>query len=265
MVNGTGTDRTSIDKPKRKKCSACNKIGDYIACHKCTKAFCFPCADISIHESNLLKKDRIKYECVQCCNKKDTTDNFSVLVEMINQLKTQLSSLQQNFEKICNERTDETDCSQNPQDMDSMISEMEERRLRAKNVIMYDIPESDNDNKDVRINHDTSEVTNIVQSMNVNINRFSKVRRLGKKTQGSNPRPIMVTLENAASAISILKKARANKISFIKNDLTPIQREKLKQLKEKLKTKLEGGETDWTIKYVRGIPQLWKIHREQNE
>ncbi|KAL1446568.1 hypothetical protein WDU94_003689, partial [Cyamophila willieti] len=71
------------------------------------------------------------------------------------------------------------------------------------------------------------------------------VRRLGKP--GIKMRPLRVTMKNERDVKNVLRKSKADK--NIKNDLTPIQRNKLKELNEKLQVKIQAGEEGWTIKY----------------
>ncbi|KAL1448579.1 hypothetical protein WDU94_012304 [Cyamophila willieti] len=149
-------------------------------------------------------------------------------------------------------------------DMDSIINEMNEREKRAKNVIIFDIQENDSTDVQERVEHDKSKVNAILQNLQLPIlSQNSRIRRLGKKS--STSRPIIVTMENKFHAISVLKKAREANKKNIKKDMTPIQREKMKSLQEKLQKKKDEGDTNWTIRYIKGTPQLWKISGEQQE
>uniref|UniRef100_A0A8D8Q7F4 Uncharacterized protein n=1 Tax=Cacopsylla melanoneura TaxID=428564 RepID=A0A8D8Q7F4_9HEMI len=79
-------------KMTKKKCSACNTVDDHISCDRCSEPFCNQCADISLAESRILKKNKFKYECVTCSNSKDTDavtkyeKNISKLSETITQV-----------------------------------------------------------------------------------------------------------------------------------------------------------------------------------
>uniref|UniRef100_A0A8D9AIC4 Uncharacterized protein n=1 Tax=Cacopsylla melanoneura TaxID=428564 RepID=A0A8D9AIC4_9HEMI len=206
--------------------------------------------------------------CVTCSNSKETgvvtkyEKTISKLIETINSLQATVDTMQ----KQLNDSQTNTQNSlmrSDIRDMDAVIQEMEERDRRSRNIIIYDIVEINNDDVNARINHDTDTITKLLKTIDPNAQNCNKVRRLGKKDNNDpKPRPILVTLDSKRAAVTILKSARMKKIKTIKNDLTPIQREKLKSLQDKLKMKHDKGETFWTIKYVKGSPQLWNTNNE---
>uniref|UniRef100_A0A8D8UZB1 Uncharacterized protein n=1 Tax=Cacopsylla melanoneura TaxID=428564 RepID=A0A8D8UZB1_9HEMI len=252
----------------KKKCSVCNTVDDHIACDKCSNAFCFQCADVTLSEARILKKTKFKFECTACCNSKDSGSDMTEyaktmnkLVEAINTLQTQVQTIQR---QLSESQSNNQNGQPNMKDMDSVIHEMEERDRRAKNIIIYDIEENDSEDTNVRVNHDTQAVANLLTSLDSGDQNHVKVRRLGKKSNESKPRPLLVTLDSRMVAVSILKNARLKRMKSIKNDLTLMQREKLESLRNKLKSKHENGEMNWTIKYTNGSPQLCQTDNNLN-
>lgn len=138
---------------------------------------------------------------------------------------------------------------------------MEEREIRSKNVIVFDVNESNEENSEDRIQLDKQKISEILPDINTtNI----IVRRLGRFDRNKK-RPLRVTFQNKHQAKEILRKKKGDK--RVKNDLTPIQRSKLTELQNKLKEKEENGDMGWTIKYIRGQPCLMKIniHEEKSK
>uniref|UniRef100_A0A8D8QR85 Uncharacterized protein n=1 Tax=Cacopsylla melanoneura TaxID=428564 RepID=A0A8D8QR85_9HEMI len=254
----------------RKKCVLCNKTGECIQCTYCEMNICLTCADISTFEANLLKKQKnnLKYECTSCCEKEasksKSSDGVSQLAEVVKNLQQQIQLLQQSIESMKNNRENDPS-DKSSYDMDTIINEMSERNKREKNIIIYDVPECNSDNQVEISNYDKSKFKDIVVQLKVKPIDPRKIIRLGKPDQSNpqKPRPLLVTLSTKGEAIAMLKNAREKHLG-IKHDLTPFQRDKLKDLQSKLQEKMGKGDNQWKIKYVRGTPQLIKINSEPN-
>jgi hypothetical protein len=82
------------------------------------------------------------------------------------------------------------------------------------------------------------------------------------KYNGSN-RPIKVILDSEEQAMNILRSKLKLSSQHIKmfGDQTIMQRDTFRELKQELIDRKSRGETDISIKYVRGVP---KIIRNQN-
>lgn len=82
-------------------------------------------------------------------------------------------------------------------------------------------------------------------------------------------RPLKVCLDSKYTATKIFKMVKRlgnTKYSgvTIRNDLTPMQLARLKDLKAELDRRKNDGELDITIKYVKGIPQIVKVQKNSN-
>uniref|UniRef100_A0A8D8UH26 Uncharacterized protein n=1 Tax=Cacopsylla melanoneura TaxID=428564 RepID=A0A8D8UH26_9HEMI len=256
--------------PKKKKCSVCTKLSEYVQCAYCETPQCFTCADISLIDANVLKKHKsLKFECNNCAFKendekrksdKHSASNNNDLLTVITLLQEQVKKLQDSLDSIKQGNETKSKCTSS--DMDDVINEMEERKKRSKNIIIYDIQESKNTDPEDRKKHDLSKFKEILETIEIQNVKPTRIVRLGNIDKDkSSSRPMLVTVENKSTAISILKNANIKHMKNMKNDLTPIQRSKLKELRERLAEKQGNGENDWSIKYVRGIPQLWKINQ----
>uniref|UniRef100_A0A8D9FDN0 Uncharacterized protein n=1 Tax=Cacopsylla melanoneura TaxID=428564 RepID=A0A8D9FDN0_9HEMI len=250
--------------PKRKKCSQCSKLSEGLQCTSCETAHCFTCADISTSDAGILKRQKnFKYECTTCCanessSKKNTNKD---LVNVIHLLQEQVKQLQQSLESIKTSKNMESNDDHN-HDMDEVITEMNERSKREKNVILFDIKESNNSDLNERKSHDAKKFDEIVAKLGLNQMSPRNIVRLGKHDddEPNKARPMKITLQTKGETIAILKNARIKHAKNIKSDLTPMQRSKLTSLRSKLQEKVENGDEGWTIRYIKGIPQLVKIN-----
>ncbi|KAJ2940142.1 hypothetical protein O0L34_g14181 [Tuta absoluta] len=125
---------------------------------------------------------------------------------------------------------------------------------------MYDLPESTSDIAEDRKTHDIAECTKVITKITnkADCTRI-KAFRLGapKSDAGAAPRPLKVIMNSKNEALDILRnKHKLQKPSSIAADLTPMQREYLKYLREELEKRKSEGEKDLTIKYVQGRPTI---------
>lgn len=147
----------------------------------------------------------------------------------------------------------------NPAQVEETIKETLDRIQRANNIIIYNVPESDNDT-DIRLVHD---VTRLILGDGTQLPL--DIIRIGKKTLGNkNPRPIKVTYPTSFLVRQLLRnKVRLANSTYssvnIKSDLTPKQASYLTFLRSELKRRSENGETNLTIKYVNGTPTITQL------
>ncbi|KAL1447087.1 hypothetical protein WDU94_006591 [Cyamophila willieti] len=258
--------------PKKKKCIQCGKISEFIQCSKCETPQCYTCADVSVTELAALRKKNIKFECSACCTNegrksKEPTDK--TLIDVVTAIQQQVTALQVTIQELKNnsmsaQTSQQSNCQSN--DMDDVITEINERNKREKNVIIYDVKESESNDTNERKSHDDRKVKEMVTKLGLNPVSIKNIIRLGKLDSNSNrDRPMKVTLSTKGEAIAILKNSREKQIMAVKNDLTPLQRSKLKTLQSKMKEKQDNGDLGWSIKYMNGVPQLIKVNIGQKE
>nr|CAI5840202.1 unnamed protein product [Callosobruchus analis] len=145
---------------------------------------------------------------------------------------------------------------------EEVITEVEERAKRRKNLVIFGVPEQDQDlsNND-RASRDTNATVEILQVMNRNIDAQSvRPIRLGKPTAGRS-RPIKVCFGSELQVVEIirnaksLKNSRYSKVS-VSYDRTPRQLSHYKKLKHQMQDRVDAGETNLKIKYVNGTPRI---------
>lgn len=181
----------------------------------------------------------------------------------ISELKKTVHNLEQK-EPLNVEGTDRYEKKNSINENDTKIfSELQDRNNRSKNILMYNVPESSHNDTHLRIESDKAQVQDVLTKLNVSTDDF-KVIRLGKRKLESNkPRPLKVIFTNTNTARQCLyskKKLNDSNIS-VNADLTHLQREKIKKLREEYNDRLEQGEKDIIIKYIQGEPQIKKIKK----
>lgn len=144
-------------------------------------------------------------------------------------------------------------------DTNAIMEEILERERRINNVILVGVKECDSDNGNARKTHDELSVTKLLCNIAGKADYSDKVvtvQRLGRREDGKT-RPVKVVLSSRQDAVWILKnKSKAEREVRIYDDKTPKQREELQQLREVLRVRTETGETNLTIRYVRGVPKI---------
>lgn len=213
-----------------------------IVCHGCDRQICVKCSGLLVTELRViaLQSPTLKYLCPDC---EQGVRQLPALRKLVDELKTEVDAL----------RT-----SQPAVNVEAIIDEIEERNRRASNVIMFGVPElhADGDEPtsvEARKIFDQEQVEKALASLPEPVAPVALIR-LGKPQPGSGPRPIKLVLPNRKAAIQVLKNGKKLRGVTAKNDLTPCQRDHLKNLRRELTQRIEKGEDNLTIRYVNNKP-----------
>lgn len=137
--------------------------------------------------------------------------------------------------------------------------ELEERKKRSKNLIIFNFPESSACSQIDKITDDTTRISTTLTTLNSTITQANITTfRLGIKKPDKS-RPLKVILDNPTQAIDILrKKNNITEYPGIKiySDQTPAQRNYLANLRLTLDQRTQNGETGLTIKYKNNKPTI---------
>jgi len=199
-----------------------------------------------------LKNRNLKFVCESCNNGLSDIQELKIfinrLLSKVNELKNQKNYTRNNshcFEEF-------------------IINKIGDRNIRASNLILYKITESNSDNTADRIAHDSNVVSNLIDSIisdDKNI-RPTKLLRLG--IQGHDkPQPIKAIFSSPADVFELLKsKKKLLSLNLpsnigISSDRTLYQRNYMKKLREELESRrsTEGG-SELIIRYIRGTPTI---------
>ncbi|KAG8338033.1 hypothetical protein J6590_009310 [Homalodisca vitripennis] len=120
--------------------------------------------------------------------------NLSHLEQRVNLNEAGLKTLENKFENI----------SKHPVNPDLIMPELNERSSRSKNIMIFNLPESDDKNVETRKAHDLLVVNKLLNHFLPTYNCPStKVLRVGKKYP-NKPRPLKVILDNGLSSIGFI-------------------------------------------------------------
>lgn len=139
---------------------------------------------------------------------------------------------------------------------ENLLTELQDRTQRQKNIVLIGVPEPAVENKGSRDKHDSTEVLKIIQSLHQSCPAPIKMFRLGKYSPEKN-RPIKVCFESEKTVITLLRnKSNVRDNIKIYPDQTYQQRSYLKHLREDLLQRQANGEKNLSIKYIKGTPKI---------
>lgn len=277
------------------KCSKCSIVvaeRDLVKCTRCSNIFhTICCPSLAGLSGDALKKRCCSLICSTCestkpISKKSDTDLMSkidIILKTVNDIKLSVAKHESLFVKV-NKKLDElfnqvrdlggrTDTLEkrvnsienhvsnfppgNTISEETIISEVFERQLRARNLIIINAPEPD-DNNSI---DDTNFLKSIFNSLSVDTAPLV-VSRLGRKS--NNIRPLKVILPESNDIFIVLKNKHKLRDSPVFNsiricpDRTPMQRNQLRDAIAKLEERKTAGESNLTLKFLKGIPTITK-------
>lgn len=143
---------------------------------------------------------------------------------------------------------------------EKVIHEVQERNNRQKNIIVAGINEQTSTNAKDRQSLDMDMVTNIISKLVKDAPPPIKVYRIGKYNPEKHRRiKVCFDSQNVPSQI-IRNKTDLPKGIKIYSDLTPNQQKLMYSLQNELTRRQKSGETEITIKYIKGLPQIVKTN-----
>lgn len=220
------------------KCHVSNN-NDNISCDGCSRIIHTDCAGLNTHELKVMSlrggKRTLKYYCSDC---EEGIRIIPKLLKRIDELEERINLVSQNSTNPVN-----------PSINDSIAQELLERQKRSNTVVIFNLPEENNDQNDAQLI--LNELTN---------GRIAIVKsgRFGKRNRNGH-RAMKITVEShevASKIITANKNCLKGRNIYISADLTRYQRDSLNQLKKELATRTANGEENLVIKYVNGIPKI---------
>lgn len=142
-----------------------------------------------------------------------------------------------------------------------LLTEIEERKLRARNVILFNVPESTSELTSINISDDVNKVTSALKNIDISFNPHDiKIFRLGMKKVANRCRPIKLEFKEEHSVRTILINNKKFKDGIkARNDQTSQQRKHLMILRDELESRKTNGESNLTIKYINNLPKIVNI------
>lgn len=148
------------------------------------------------------------------------------------------------------------------QSHESFFVELAERRKRENCIIVFGLPESDDD-------EDNRLAKELIESICPHkVSAIKGCQRIGKTSV--KPRLLRLELISDQDALDILRKKSGMprdryRNVFIRPDLTKMQREHLAELRSEMDVRRKKGETNLVIKYVRGQPVIATVSKRTRE
>ena len=144
------------------------------------------------------------------------------------------------------------------------IKEIEDRKVRRPNMIIYNYAENKAQLQEERQKHDMEIVKALGETFNMDL-ETTKIYRLGKIKENGSPRPLLVGLSDELTKKKLFGQLHSLKqcekplceIS-VQRDMTRSEREESKLLYEEAKSRQQSSGGKWVYK-VRGPPWAQRI------
>ncbi|KAL4083401.1 hypothetical protein QTP88_028724 [Uroleucon formosanum] len=257
-------------------CSKCScKLSErdkIIKCVNCVNSYHVACSSLANVNDEIFIKKSESWACYVCEAvklvreiKKSVSKHDSLLSELnkkLDEVSNQLRDLETRIIALEN-RMDQFDSrlsnveSLRSKSDESLISEMLDRQSRARNLIIFNLPESNNSHSP---EEDKLLVKSVLDTLSPNLGTAT-VFRLGHKSD--EPRPVKVTLLEVSDDFTVLKNKHKLRTSDFNSfritpDRTAMQRYQLREVLSKLEQRKAAGESNLVMKFVKDIPTISK-------
>lgn len=251
-------------------CRICTKtIGKNaksLMCDRCNGWVHLGCSDVSSSQYSFLESsvsDSFKWFCKHCEDDCKTISPGDRLAEQSAKLETLFEivrTMQQQNQLILQLLQNENRLEEKIKvQVTEVLDAQKEKEERKSNVILFNVQESENDEKSQETAHDMAQVEKILKTVHPGLQWHSSVTksvvRLGRKKsskdQHSKPRPIRVSFADAESKLEILRNAKKLRGSGFQNvgiapDKTLAERkEDLAKRTEFKERKARGDDVVW--------------------
>ncbi|MES9884994.1 MAG: hypothetical protein ABW185_29475, partial [Sedimenticola sp.] len=239
------------------KCQKCDKhVDEHVVCSGCKLQFCLNCAQVSqrLYECILNgEMDDFHWNCRSCKSTFPSLQNITgVLNEMRISHDDRMTGIETRMNKLEHDTKSEIksnieDLKQDiikslKEDIDSVVDdrnkELEDRKRRELNIVIFHLPESEKENNADKKMGDESKMEDISTSLGMENLLIKSSFRLGKP-QPSITRPLKLILLEKSQRKFLLDNAKfiPTKVQtnltkvFIVRDLTPKQRNERSKLR----------------------------------
>lgn len=144
---------------------------------------------------------------------------------------------------------------------EQLFEEFEDRRRRAKNVIITNVPESNGDTQEDKKSEDMNAVMDLITHCGLEDVDIKKCYRIGKSIPNKN-RPICVVFPTEDCKLSVLSKYRTRNNIYISTDLTKMQQDKAYRVRKDFRARVRDGEQGIRLKYHNGIPTIVHVKNQ---
>ncbi|KAK3091380.1 hypothetical protein FSP39_019430 [Pinctada imbricata] len=234
-----------------------------------TMWFCYPCREKV--ERNIIVDREIEEKCNYIMKafeerisglEKEMSEKCSVS-EVRSIVQHELRNQSQDLQSTNQDVSEETRADKN---VSAVMTELNERKRRENNMVVFGVRESEEESVDGRRDHDIKQVVNIGKVCDVTVSKedISKIARLGKFNSEKPQCPLLVSFATKDKKVEFfrgggqLRNKEAYKEIRIANDLTRTERENEKKLFSKAKELNETCSGEYSFR-VKGPPWARRV------
>ncbi|KAJ8685001.1 hypothetical protein QAD02_020794 [Eretmocerus hayati] len=175
-------------------------------------------------------------------------ENLKLSVDHIPKLHQDIANIRAEVSKSLSSQVMSSTSATN---MEELIHEAQERMLRSRNLLFFNVPESNNQSADYGM------IINLLKEIPVDT-RNLVVSRIGNPSS-NHIRPIAVTFSNNQDPHLVMRNRRKIPGRIIVGfDKTKNQQAQYKEAAARLKARLDSGESGLSIRYIKGVPNIVK-------
>ncbi|KAJ3650228.1 hypothetical protein Zmor_021927 [Zophobas morio] len=134
-----------------------------------------------------------------------------------------------------------------------ILEEVEERQFRSHNIIISNLPESQEESNEKKAADDRNKVVNLISATGIGETEILKTVRIGKIS--NKPRLIKVTLSSSVIVREIVTKYQTRNGIYVNRDLTKMQQDVAYKTRKEFKERVNKGEKNISLKYYNSVPK----------
>ncbi len=205
---------------------------------------------------NIISNNRIQILCDDCLVARpndSTMDSIKSICDTLKEVSQNLLAVTDRMAK-CEQRIDELESRGPPNgnfvNVMNAVEEHFKRQEKKDNVVIHYFPDGDNfnDNQDLNggglVGTDSEKVAKLVEATNGDPGSIVKVFRMGGVRDDGKPRPLKVVCKDSSTKRGLITGQKrlqsqfpilAQMKTFIRDDMTDMQREEDRKMREQLK------------------------------
>lgn len=221
-----------------------------LACDSCERKMHRACTGLTASEIRVMElrnNRQLKFFCQDCL------EGLAALPKVhkhLWDLQTQVKKLQDKVNSLedSSSRTNMETSNSEPVS-ESVIKEISDRQQRACNLMIFNLKKSGDDKQ---------LLTNLFEEIGATSVQIRQASRVGKPNRNGHQalKVILTSPEDVKHVLKCKSKLDRSRAIYVNADLTPDQRAYLNLVRTQLKDRIAGGESNLTIAYVNGVPQI---------
>lgn len=204
----------------------------------------------------------------------DLKNEISALREEFNSIEPRLKATEERLDALEGKLGDGPNVTFSSNYFEDILAETNDRANRARNIIVYNLPENTSADTKVRVDHDKKLMVQLIQATTSDKIQIGDIKlvRVGKHLKNKN-RPLKVIFRTDCDAqtfnkhfsheVAVNTDATLFANVSISRDRTLRERNYFKKLKSELELRTSSGERGLSIRYHNGIPTIVTIKKNE--